>query len=415
MSTMARFGLHRGQPLAGFACVLAGLFFLGPAFGQETGTDTDYVAPREPSNDYLDAIDRIEAENGPYATELSDLYLGLGQSLLDNGEYEQARDAFHRGVMVMRVNSGPNSPEQTNHLFLIANIETILDKPRSADNVLDNVYFINSNYYGETNPAMLPVLERMYEWYLVARPPGSDDTDYTDYERTIELTEEMVELSEAANGMGHPATSVAYRRLGEAQFQTVRYMTSEDLYIAITGGTLGQEPSVTTHYDAGSKAFRKYLDSLAANESTTPLEYAEALAEMGDWYLTLGRSRRARIQYRQAYQVLAQSEEYAELADSYMGQPKPVHFLYPEPDFLEDAPAELEDLSLDISITVTRFGDVHYVEVLNAPEGISEVHLEEIKKEVRETPFRPAMKAGEVVTTKDFIWQYAISPQGRTS
>lgn len=415
MLMMARFGLHRGQPKGGLACVLAGLFCLGPAFGQETGTATDYVSPREPANDYLNAIDRIEAENGPYATELSDLYVGLGQSLLDNEEYEKARDAFHRGVMVMRVNSGPNSPEQTNHLYLIASIETILGKPAAAENVLDNIYFINSSYYGETNPAMLPVLERMYEWYLVSRPPGSDDLDYTDYERTIELTEEMVELSESANGMGHPATAVAYRRLSEAQFQTVRYMTSEDLYIAITGGTLGQEASVTTHYDAGCKAFRKYLDSLAANKSTTPLEYADALADMGDWYLALGRSRRARIQYRQAYQVLAESKDYAELADSYMGQPKPVHFLYPQPDFLEDAPAELADLNLDISITVTSFGDVQYVEVLNAPEGISEVHLEEIKREVRETPFRPAMKAGEVVTTKDFIWHYAISPQERTS
>jgi tetratricopeptide (TPR) repeat protein len=415
MLMMARFGLHRGQPRAGFACVLAGLFFLGPAIGQETATGSDYVSPREPVNDYLDAIDRIEADSGPYATELSDLYLGLGQSLLDSGDYEKARDAFHRGVMVMRVNSGPNSPEQTNHLYLIANIETILGKPGSADSVLQNIHFINSNYYGETNPAMLPVLERMYEWYLVARPPDSDDAKYTDHERMIKLTEEMVELSEAVNGVGHPATSAAYRRLGEAQLQTVRYLTSEDLYIAITGGTLGQEASVTEHYDAGCKAFRNYLDSLAANESTTPLEYAEALAEMGDWYLALGRSRRARIQYKQAYQVLAQSGEHAEVAGSYMGQPKPVHFLYPRPDFLDEAPAELAEMSLDLSITVTRFGEVHDVEVLNAPEGISEVHLEEIKKEVRRTPFRPAMKAGEIVTTKDFIWQYAISPHGMTS
>jgi hypothetical protein len=92
-----------------------------------------------------------------------------------------------------------------------------------------------------------------------------------------------------------------------------------------------------------------------------------------------------------------------------------VHFLYPEPDFLEDAPAELAELGLDISITVTTFGGVHYVEVLNPPESISEVHLEEIKKAVRRTPFRPAMKAGEVVTTKDFIWHYAISPQENPS
>jgi tetratricopeptide (TPR) repeat protein len=317
--------------------------------------------------------------------------------------------------MVMRVNSGPNSPEQTNHLYLIANIETVLGKLGSADDVLRNIYFINSSYYGEANPELLPVLERMYEWYLVARPPGSDGVHYPDYERTIELTEKMAELSEVANGMGHPATAVAYRRLGEAQFQTVRYMTSDDAYIAITSGTLGLEVSVTEHYDSGRKAFRKYLDSLLAIESTTPFEYAEALAALGDWCLAFGRTRRAWNQYETAYQVLANSAEYAELADNYMSQPKPVHYLYPTPDFLEDAPAELEEINLDISMTVTSFGNAQYVEVLNAPEGISADHLDEIKKAVRETPFRPALKAGEVVTTKDFIWRYTITPQESTS
>jgi tetratricopeptide (TPR) repeat protein len=411
---MARFGLHRRRSTPGVACVLAGLLFLGPAVGEETGAGAHYVSPREPVNDYRDAIDRIEADSGPYATELSDLYLGLGQSLLDHGEYEQARDAFHRGVMVMRVNSGPNSPEQTNHLYLIANIETILGEPESADDVLQNIYFINSNYYGEANPEMLPVLERMYEWYVVARQLGSDDADYSDYERAIDLSKEMAEISEASNGMGHPTTAVAYRRLGEAQFQTVRYLTKEETYVTITGGTLGQEASVTGHYDAAAKAFRKHLDALVATESTTPLEYAEALADVGDWYLALGRTRRARNFYEDAYQVLMQSEGHAELANSYLGQPKPVHFLYPQPAFLEDAPAELEELSLDISITVTSFGNVLNAEVLHPPEGIPPNRLEEIKKAVRETPFRPAMKAGEVVTTKDFVWRYVIAPQETT-
>ena len=81
----------------------------------------------------------------------------------------------------------------------------------------------------------------------------------------------------------------------------------------------------------------------------------------------------------------------------------------------EDAPMELQEMSLQISMTVTTLGDVRYVEVLNAPEDISEDYVKAIKRQVGETPFRPAMKEGEVVTTKDFIWQYAVAPQGRTS
>ena len=405
------------------ACVLAGLSILSPARGEEPVAG--YASPHEPANDYLDAIDSIEGDYGPYATELSDLYLGLGQTLLDSGDYERARDAFHRGVMVVRVNSGPNSPEQTNHLYLIANIEMLRGEAKAADEVLENIQFINSSYFGKDSPEMLLVLDRIYQWYQMMRPPGSEFTRYADYERIIELTEDMVEVSEAVNGNTHPETTAAYQRLGEAQFQTVRYLMGEtmtltlDDYVAISSGTLYTpgvvKVSVGEHYDSGRKAFKKYFEAMQANASTTPLEYAEALADLGDWYLLFEKTRTSRNLYQEAYATLAQSEDYAELADSYMAHPKPAHFATPQPGLLEDLPTDLGDLNLDISMTVTSFGDVRYVEVINAPEGLSEDSLGQIKQQIRETPFRPAMKAGEVVTTKQFIWRYAIVSTGSAS
>jgi hypothetical protein len=68
-------------------------------------------------------------------------------------------------------------------------------------------------------------------------------------------------------------------------------------------------------------------------------------------------------------------------------------------------------MNLDISMTVTNLGSVRYVEVLNAPQGLSKNDLGNIKRRVRGILFRPAVKEGEVVTIKDFIWQYAIAPQ----
>lgn len=403
--------------MLGLGCILVGLFCLVPAMAQEEGWG--YVPPRDPANDYLNAIDGIEAEYGPYATELSDLYVGLGQTLLDRGDYEQARDAFQRGVMVVRVNSGPNSPEQSNGLYLIANIEAILGDMDTAGEVLHTIYTINSKYYGEESPELLPVLDRIYQWYHVTRPPGSEMLDYLDYERTMELTERMAQISEAVKGMGHPDTSLAYRRLGEAHFQTMRYMMSQEMFSAVSSGYLvtreGIEQSTRDQFRAGREAFEKYLESLLAEESSSSLEHAEALADLADWFLVFGKSGLAWNHYEEAYQVLANSEEYADLADSHMAQPKPVYFFDLTPGYLEDAPAELQEMNLDISMTVTNSGGVRYVEVLNAPEDISENDLGNIKRRVRGIIFRPAVKEGEVVTTKDFIWQYAIVPQGLTS
>jgi hypothetical protein len=191
-------------------------------------------------------------------------------------------------------------------------------------------------------------------------------------------------------------------------------------YVAATSGSLDPQgfgsESVIEHYNAGRKAFKKYLDSMLANGSTTPLGIAEALADLGDWYLVFEKPRKSRQFYESGYQILAQSEKYAELADSYMSHPKPMHFITnPLPDLFENTPTEIQEMSLNISMTVTSHGDVRNVEILNAPEDMSKDDLRAIERRVKGTPFRPAMKEGEVVTTQDFIWRYAIAPQGRVS
>jgi hypothetical protein len=194
---------------------------------------------------------------------------------------------------------------------------------------------------------------------------------------------------------------------------------SLDDYVAVSSGTLYTpgvvKVSVGEHYDTGRKVFKKHFESMLADKSSTPLQYAEALANMGDWYLVFEKARTSRKLYEQAYEVLAKSDDYAELAENYMARPRPVHFFAPRPSLLEDVPVDLQELSVDVSMTVTSYGDVRYVEVLNPPEGLTDNHLGQIKRDVRRTPFRPALKAGEVVTTKEFIWQYAITAQEQAS
>lgn len=441
MRTTAYPGLRRTQ-LTGCLGLLAAVCLLaGPARGfegafQEAPAEDEapqFVVPPDPTRPYLDAIDRMEEERGPYAEGLSDLYLGLGEEFLKNGEYKEARDAYHRGVMVVRVNSGPNSPEQTNLLYLIANIEAIMDEPKQADKILDNIRFINTQQYGEDSPELLPVYERMYEWYHTTRPLNPDESKYEDYMRIIDLTDEMKKISESALGLAHPDTVRAYRRFAEAHFQAMRFAMHEEQWIEpriivasdIPYQTISgfDEMSMREHYIEGRDAFRRHIELLEADPSTTPLEHAEALADLGDWSLHFEKYRTARNLYEQAYQVLADSEEYSESIDNYMGSPKPMGFadIYRVP--IDGAPLESEEHRVDVSMTVTRVGDVRYVEILNPPEGMSNDNLKDIKRELQDTPFRPSLKDGKAVTTEGFIWQHVIraeppeeiQPEERTS
>ena len=91
-----RLGLRPRQFAPCVLFALAALFNADPAISQ--GDGGSYVSPQRMEDEYFNAIDRVEGEYGPYATELSDLYLGLGQALLNTEDYEQALDAFSQDL-----------------------------------------------------------------------------------------------------------------------------------------------------------------------------------------------------------------------------------------------------------------------------------------------------------------------------
>jgi tetratricopeptide (TPR) repeat protein len=413
-ASCARLGHRPWLFLPGVLLALAGLLIPGPAMAQDEGGA--YVSPQRMEDEYFNAIDRVEGEYGPYASELSDLYLGLGQALLNTEDYEQALDALHRGVLVVRVNSGPNSPEQINYLYLIANVLTLLGESEEAEGILRNIHFINWSHHGENNPELLPALERMYEWFLMARPPGSPIADDQDYQAVVQLTEEMAYVSETTKGLSHPDTATAYRRLGEAEFQLARHIMEDDEEAYMVFGVEAME--VTTdarsvarkRYDAGRRAFGKYLESLSANATNTTIDHARALVELGDWFLVFGKSRTARRHYEEAYQALAQSEKFAAAAGNFLDQPKPVYFFDPTASLSDEAKSALQDVRLDVSMTVTRSGEPRRVEVLEPPATLSEDDIEQVERQVREMFFRPALREGKVISTEHFIWRY--EPQG---
>ena len=382
---------------------------------EDSDTPTFFIPP-DPSEPYLDAIDQLEEDYGPYAVELSDLYLGLGEVLMNQGEYDKARDAYHRGVLVVRVNSGPNSPEQTNLLYLIANIETLLNEPKEADKIMTNIRFINEQHYGENSPELYPVLARVYDWYQSTRPLDHEESDYRDYAKLIDITEDMADIHALGSGLTQAEAALAYRRLAEAHFELIRFAMAEEQWVDpelivnnttpyhLLSGT--EDYSMREHYVDGREAFTTYLELVRTDPDKTPVDYAEALADMADWCLHFEKFRKARELYEQAYMALAESTEYADQIEEYLGSPRPMEFTGFQTELPDGQPLEEGSVRLDVSMTVTRVGNVRYVEILNPPEGLSEDEIGAISREVRETPFRPSVVDGKAVTTKDFIWQH---------
>ena len=373
----------------------------------------------DPVGEYLDAIEKAETQGGAWSTDLIDLYYGMGKALMDNGELDQARDAFHRAAMVARVNNGPYSLEQSDYLYGIAEIEFRVGNPEAATEALETIYRINAREYGEENPDLLPAVEKIYTWYADHLASDGLPIRSADFQNLALLMERIALLTEAKYGLGNLRTALSYRALGQAHYRAIHFMVSSgqapqsDLVLE-TGedsGPVAPDRVLVDHLMRGEQALRHSVESWQANPDATALEVAEALAQLGDWNLALDFGRAARQTYEQAWQVLSASDAVGFLAPEYLGTPTPLRFMNPARDFVRNLDSPPDASSLQVSMTVTDDGRVRDVEVVNVPSSVPDEQLEQLKQELKLARFRPAVLEGEVQPVEGYVWKTALAPE----
>ena len=390
--------------------ILCALLIASPILGAQ---DFAYSPGADPLRDYLEAIEHAESSGGAYANELVDLYHGMGQSLIEQGELDGARDAVHRAALVSRVNSGPNSLEQTSYLYSIADIEFLAGNPEVAVEALEQIYRIHARHHGEDNPDMLPVLEQISGWYTERLARSDVPVRPSDYENLSYLAERIAHLTEAQYGLGHPQSASNNRTLAQAHYRAIYQVAltrqSPDPELVMNadefGDRLNPDRTVISHFLAGEVALQRAVESWQENPDATDLQLAEAVAQVGDWNLAFEYYRSAEINYEQAYRILAASADFATLADRYMGQPAPIRFMNTGESFVRDPNPPAVAGSLEISMTVMDNGRLQDVEITDAPENLSEEQSQKILGVLQGALFRPAVVNGEVRTLEDFVWK----------
>lgn len=367
----------------------------------------------DPVDVYLAAIERAESTGGAYATELVDLYYGLGQTLLEQGDLEWARDAFHQTVMVARVNSGPYSVKQASYLYSVADIESRLGNPAAAIEVLNHIYVIFTRHHGEENPALLGDVEDLYDWYLDRLSVEGAPVGPSDFENLSFLMERIAALTEARYGLGHALTASRYRELGQLHYQAIHHfiqtgqppipelvMQSEG-----SGNQALRERSTINHLERGEEAFERAVQARQENPDGTELELAEAMAQLGDWYLAFKYFRKARRQYEQAYRLLANQPEYRNLADQYLGTPAPLRFLNAAEPFVRNLEPPAAGRRLEVSMAVSLTGRLYDIEIVKAPDALSKDQLRAVKQHLESTRFRPAVVNGKSQSVQGFVFK----------
>ena len=390
----------------------------------------------DPVTDYLDAIDVAEAELSAYSLELSDLYLGLGKSHLAKQEYPQARQAFQRGMQIERVNFGLNSLSQTPYLMSIAEAESFLGNWDESHKALENLYLINSQAYGARDPRMLPVLNELLDWYLNTYSDRSTHGGYQNLVISEKLGTRMQSILDQTNDLNDPAAPGMYRKLSHLHYFISSHIKthgepSESGFTFNASTTASSSKSTShMHYRRGKRALQKVVEALELQGDTPIQEQANAIAELGDWYLVFGQRASANQAYKMAYDFIGESEQPEQLQEELFGTAKLIEFTdingrvdlpekavtdaepvgssEPHRDELaqQEAPEEtaldkttVDEKPMEISMAITSSGVPRNIEIINPPADLDKNLRRAIFKDLRAQRYRPKLAAGAPISS----------------
>ena len=94
------------SPVSITLALLIALYTGSSAMPARAVESTGSAAFGDDGDSYRQAITDLESAQGAYATQLPEQLLGLGLSLQNAGQHEEAVRVFKRGVHLARVNDG---------------------------------------------------------------------------------------------------------------------------------------------------------------------------------------------------------------------------------------------------------------------------------------------------------------------
>lgn len=363
---------------------------------------------REDRSLYKDQLKQAEVSGGPYATGLSDPYIGLGYDYLKRGDSKGALEAYRRALHLVRINDGLNSSRQ------IPILREIIDIYRSMGDA--------------------QALNDSYEYYARVlkfdEPPLTEEKlqaglEYMDWERELYVAQAiankrapLMRAFRANKNLLHtlaPSTAQElswYTQLSLSHMRNLYLILgNEYLPMQSTGFATGNGvkiDAVNRHFafaqQTALKNGKKLLQSCIDYAQSEPeAERAALHLELGDWHQWNGELGRATKQYTQVVKLLHTSGEEA-LLMKWLDQPVE---LPDEPELNGGDHSLSSGVVIHAKYDVSPRGDVQRVEVSTSDEE-NEWQAWRLKRMLRDTHFRPRFSHGEAELAEHISRQYML-------
>jgi len=359
------------------------------------------------------AVHALHAEGGVYARTLADALVELGLAYRHAGQHENAETAFLEALQVARVNHGLHDFKQLPYLDHVIDENATLGQWDRLAGHYDYLYTIHKRNYGDQDPRLLAVIERVVlEKLAIARlEPASPEA--ISLQQDLRLLDEAIEIIELhyhddVDRMTDALYLVARTNYAIAE-QTGRLSEYARYRRASRTGTefIDHEFSplfgmiAETERD-GRSALKRIEELFEENAPSRLLPRARVIARQGDWQ-QLYQNGSGRRQYKRAYNLLEQSDEGQKYIARLFGKP----LLLPAMDSrraAEDAGKmpEMQDAEgniLELAFDVAASGTPQNTEIRAVP-GHLENEAQQWRRLIETWRFRPRMEQGEPVSTR---------------
>ncbi len=363
-------------------------------------------------------IKRIESEQGPFGAGLSEHLQSLASQYQNDGLHEEALTAFNRAIHVQRINGGLYDLSQAPMIEQAIKSYIAIGDWSEASKRHEHLFWLHQRNFGQDDPRMLPVLEKLSTWHLNAYSVnrGSVTSHLLSAHSLLKSSISLISTNFGDNDIRliNPLRGIAisnyyFATLTLDQIQQRQTIQSGPDNAAEAERRARLEQFARNSYYNGKSAMLKILDIYHNNANADPMEVMVAQVQLGDWYTMFNLPTSAKKEYESALSIVLKNQEHDSLT-------KTARDLFSKPVALPDLPiieTEVFDNNGPHDYVLVKFdvnerGQTRNIDIIESqPEDSIGLRVN-IRRALKSAKFRPRYQDGKAVKTEGLVHRYVF-------
>jgi len=372
---------------------------------------------------YEQLVQQLESQGGVYEVQLSEVLLDLGKTYQSLELHSEALATFKRSLQISRVNSGLYSLEQMPILEQILKSNKALQDWDRVNKNYAYLYWVNKRNYGDFDPQLLPVIDRLGKWHLYAYTEAIDERPALHLLQADSLYSKAIAIIELRYGKHAPQLLQALYGLALTNYQMAAHASTAEKRgepnYGIRAASYNQKQRarqqefahqdlIFRSYARGKKAMLRIVAIHASNDTLPVDNHALALTHLGDWYLLFNKHNSATASYGQAYRLMNTGAESKKDIDHFFARPRmlpTIQFPIADEEALKITDATPYAVAM---FTVSPGGRAHNIEIVEISPTNDNALKRRARKNIAGSKFRPRFENGKPVETTGFTMRYIL-------